>query len=79
VSALLVIPGAAARNLSKDIHKMVGISVAVAMLCTLGGLVLSAAVDFPSGATVVLLLSVFFFLSLLANKLPCITRPFVKS
>jgi zinc transport system permease protein len=68
VSALLVIPGAVARNLSGHIRTMVVVSVVAAASSTLGGLLLSYGVDWPSGATVVLLLSAVFFLSALKKR-----------
>jgi zinc transport system permease protein len=63
VSALLVIPGAVARNLTRHIAGMLWVSVAAAVGATLGGLFLSLALDWPSGATVVLVLGLFFFAS----------------
>jgi ABC-type Mn2+/Zn2+ transport system permease subunit len=42
---------------------MVGVSTAISMISTTGGLVLSYAFDIPSGATIVLLLATFFFAS----------------
>lgn len=63
VSALLVIPGAIARNLSRHLSYMLWVSVLAALSATLAGLFLSYALDWPSGATVVLLLSLMFFFS----------------
>ncbi len=63
VSALLVIPGSIARNLTRHIHGMLWVSVAAAVGATLGGLFLSYGLDWPSGATVVLVLGLGFFLS----------------
>jgi zinc transport system permease protein len=63
VSALLVIPGAVARNLTRHIATMLWVSVAAAVGATLAGLFLSLALDWPSGATVVLVLGLFFFAS----------------
>ena len=63
VSALLVIPGALARNLTRHIVGMLWVSVAAASGATLGGLFLSFSLDWPSGATVVLVLGLGFFLS----------------
>jgi zinc transport system permease protein len=63
VSALLVIPGAVARNLTRHIFSMLWVSVAAAVGATLGGLFLSLGLDWPSGATVVLVLGLGFFLS----------------
>ncbi len=63
VSALLVIPGAVGRNFTQRIGCMTMVSAAAAMISTLGGLGISYAVDWPSGATVVLLLSLVFLAS----------------
>jgi ABC-type Mn2+/Zn2+ transport system permease subunit len=63
VSALLVIPGAVARNLTRHIVGMIWVSVAAAVGATLGGLFLSFSLDWPSGATVVLVLGLGFFIS----------------
>jgi ABC-type Mn2+/Zn2+ transport system permease subunit len=52
-----------ARNLTRHIATMLWVSVAVAVGATLGGLFLSLALDWPSGATVVLVLGLFFFVS----------------
>jgi zinc transport system permease protein len=68
VSALLVIPGAVARNLSHRIGGMALVSLATACASTLAGLGLSYTVDWPSGATVVLLLSLVFFASALWRR-----------
>lgn len=57
VSALLVIPGAVAHNLSRELKNMLRVSTGVAVGSVVGGLALSYAVDFPSGATIVLVLA----------------------
>ncbi|MFZ2088340.1 MAG: metal ABC transporter permease [Desulfobaccales bacterium] len=63
VSALLVIPGAMARNLTRHIAGMLWVSVGAALAASVGGLFLSLGLDWPSGATVVLVLGLGFFLS----------------
>ncbi len=63
VSALLVIPGAMARNLTRHIAGMLWVSVGAAVAASVGGLFLSLVLDWPSGATVVLVLSLGFFIS----------------
>jgi zinc transport system permease protein len=67
VSALLVIPGAIAQNLSHQLRTMVWVSTGVAVGAAVGGLVLSYGVDFPSGATIVLVLAVVYLLTTLAR------------
>ncbi len=64
VSALLVIPGATARQLARNYRQMVLLSVLCALAATMGGLLLSYWWDLPSGATIVLLATFFFLLSL---------------
>ena len=68
VSALLVIPGALAGNLSRHITTMLWVSVGAALGASVGGLLLSGYLDWPSGATVVLVLSAGFFLSHLKRR-----------
>lgn len=63
VSALLVIPGAVAQNLSQQIRGMVVASTGVAVGSMVGGLVLSYGVDFPSGATIVLVLALLYLVT----------------
>jgi zinc transport system permease protein len=63
ISALLVIPGAIAQNLSRQFKGMVRMAAGVAVASTVGGLALSYGVDFPSGATIVLVLSLIYFLT----------------
>ncbi len=70
VSALLVIPGALARNLTRHIVAMLWVSVGAALGATLGGLFLSFGLDWPSGATVVLVLGLGFFLSQILGQRP---------
>lgn len=63
VSALLVIPGAIAQNLSQRFQTMVWVSIGVAVGAAVGGLVLSYGIDFPSGATIVLVLALVYLLT----------------
>jgi ABC-type Mn2+/Zn2+ transport system permease subunit len=62
VSALLVIPGAAAYRLTFDYKRMLYISVAVGLVSSLVGLWASYYLDIPSGATIVLTATVIFLL-----------------
>jgi zinc transport system permease protein len=65
VSALLVIPGAIAQNVSRQVRGMVAVSMGAAVAATVGGLALSWWLDFPPGATIVLLLAGLYFLTAL--------------
>jgi len=62
VSAFLVIPGAVARDLTNHLVPMVFISIAVGLLSTMAGLYVSYRFEVPSGAVIVLLQVVVFFL-----------------
>jgi ABC-type Mn2+/Zn2+ transport system permease subunit len=68
VSALLVIPAAVARNLTHHIRNMLLVSTGVAVGSTLAGLELSYRIDLPSGATIVVILALLFFLATLWGK-----------
>jgi len=63
VSALLVIPGAIAQNLSRRLQSMVWVSTGAAVGAAAGGLILSYGIDFPSGATIVLALALAYLLT----------------
>lgn len=68
VSALLVLPGAAARSLAARWPALLAWSVAVAVVSVLGGLVLSVAVDVAPGAAIILVGAVLFVGSLIAGR-----------
>jgi zinc transport system permease protein len=63
VSALLVIPGAAALQLTHRYVSMIVTAVIISMVSTIGGLTLSYYADLASGATIVTLASFLFFIS----------------
>jgi ABC-type Mn2+/Zn2+ transport system permease subunit len=67
VSALLVIPGAIAQNLSRELKNMVWASTGVAVGGAVSGLMLSYGIDFPSGATIVLVLASIYLITILAK------------
>lgn len=69
VSALLVIPAAAAAQLTRRYLSMIGMAIAVALLSTVGGLFVSFWADLASGATIVTLASLLFFIALLIGQL----------
>ena len=68
VSALLVLPGAAARPLASRWPGFLGGSIAVALASVLGGLLLSVALDIASGAAIILLGAVLFVGALLVKR-----------
>ena len=61
VSALLVIPGAAASQITRRYNSMIAFSILIALISTSGGLIISYYADLPSGATIVSLASLIFF------------------
>lgn len=68
ISALLVIPGACASQLTDDYRYMLVISVAVSLTSVCGGLVASYVLDTPPGATIVSLGALFFFLAIAIGR-----------
>jgi len=69
VSALLVIPGAAASQVTVRYVPMIAISIAVAVISATGGLIISYYADLASGATIVTFASLIFFIMVGAGKL----------
>lgn len=63
-SALLVIPAATGFELAGNYRGMIVVAILAGILSSLGGLWLSYALDLASGATIVLLASAMFFLTL---------------
>jgi zinc transport system permease protein len=68
VEALLVIPAAISRNLTRRLRGMLWVSAGAAVGSTVGGLGLSYVLDLPSGATVVLILGGLFFVAALLGR-----------
>ncbi len=64
VAAFLVIPGAAARLLSRTFSGLTLLSLGLSLLSTLLGLMASFLLDWPSGASVVLVQALLFGLAL---------------
>lgn len=69
VSALLVIPPAAARLLSHDFRNYLVLTLVLSEMFVGLGLILSFIYDLPSGATIILVGSAGFFLSAIASWL----------
>ena len=70
VSALLVLPGAAARPLAARWPALLAGSIAVALVSVVGGLLLSVAVDVAPGAAIILVGAAIFVAALLAGPRP---------
>lgn len=68
VSSFVVIPAAAARMLTRTMTTMALAAVAIGLLGSSSGLVLSYHLDVPSGATIILLLGAVFFAALLLRR-----------
>jgi ABC-type Mn2+/Zn2+ transport system permease subunit len=68
VSALLVIPGAAASQITRRYHSMIAFSILIALISTSGGLIISYYADLPSGATIVTLASLIFFTTFIIGQ-----------
>lgn len=62
VSALLVIPGAAAFQITSHYKPMMISAILIGIISTVGGLIISYYADLASGATIVTLASCIFFL-----------------
>lgn len=68
VSALLVLPGAAARPLAARWPALLGGSIAVAVVSVVGGLLLSVAIDVAPGAAIILLGAALFVAALVLGR-----------
>ncbi|MFO0759950.1 MAG: metal ABC transporter permease [Byssovorax sp.] len=69
VEALVVVPAAAARNLSRGARGYLAYSVLAALVTGLSGIFLSTSYRVPTGGAVVLCLALFFFLTLAIGAL----------
>lgn len=80
VTALLVVPAAASRNVARSAGSMLWLAFVVALVSGQAGLAISAnpAVNTATGATIVLVAVTFFCLSLLGPKLLAWKRQFLK-
>lgn len=68
VIALLTIPASIAKQFTSNLKVMMGISIVLGIVFTLGGLALSYAFDLASGASIIILSSVGFVISLVVKK-----------
>lgn len=68
IAAFLVIPAATARILSRSFRMMTLVSVAIGVATALVGLVVSYYINIPSGATIILIQSLLFFIAMLARS-----------
>lgn len=64
VEAMLLVPAAAGRNVARSLAGLTWASVVIALLSGVGGVFVSASVNAPSGAAIVLLLALSFLLTM---------------
>ena len=64
VEAMLLVPAAAGRNVARSLAGLTWASVVIAMLSGVGGVFVSATLNAPSGAAIVLLLALSFLLTM---------------
>ncbi|MFP4655181.1 MAG: metal ABC transporter permease [Methanohalobium sp.] len=70
VIALLTIPAALSRQITSDFKRMIFLSVIFGGIFSTGGIGISYMFDIPSGATIILVMSIFYFAySLFRGKL----------
>ena len=65
INALLILPAAAARNISRNSRQHALFSVLIALISGLAGLICSYYVETSAGAAIVLVAALFYFISLL--------------
>lgn len=63
ISALMIVPNAAAQLLTRSFGSAVRLAIAIGVACSLGGVFVSYEADTPSGATIVVLTVVVFTLA----------------
>lgn len=68
INSMLVLPAAAARNIARNMRQYFLFSLLDAILCGIGGLLVSFYVGSSTGSSITLLLSAVFFVSLIFRK-----------
>ena len=71
LNSLLVLPGASARNISKNLRQYHGFSVLFALIAGVGGLIISYHLGASSGAAISLVLVLLFMASFCLRKVRC--------
>lgn len=74
VTALIVIPAAAARNVSRNLRQQILFSLIVGVISGVGGVVLSYRFDLPAGPTVVITAIALFVATLFAARISSRSR-----
>ncbi len=70
---MMILPAAAARFWAREFNRLVGLSIAIALIGSVTGLLLSYHQEWPTGPTIVLTLGVCYCVSLLAGRQGIIT------
>ena len=68
MGSLVIIPAAAAKNLSRNLTAYAGLSALFGLTSAIGGIYLSSLLNFSSGPIVVLSSAAIFFISLIFKK-----------
>jgi zinc transport system permease protein len=68
VSAIMIVPIAAAQQVSRSFLGTAAVGVTIGLVCAVGGVITSFYIDAPSGATIVLLTLACFVLALPAGR-----------
>ena len=71
LNSLLILPGASARNISRNLRQYHGFSVLFALIAGIGGLIISYYLGTSSGAAISLVLAVIFAISFCFRKVRC--------
>ena len=71
LNSLLVLPGAAARNISKNLKQYHGFSILFAFFAGIAGLTISYYAGTSTGASISLILAVIFALTFCLRKVRC--------
>lgn len=69
VTALLVVPPSAARNLSRNLRQQIILSILIGLVSGIVGIILSYQFDVPCGPAIVLTCIALFIITLVAEKL----------
>ena len=68
INSLLILPAATARNVSKNLRQYTLLSVLFSILASIAGLIISYYFEISTGATIVLVSAVMFFITMLFRK-----------
>ena len=68
INSMLVLPAATARNISQDVKHYHFISVAVALISGVSGLIFAYQFNSAAGATIVVIAAIFYFLTLIFKR-----------